>query len=240
MRKLLLILYVLISQVVVNCSAGNNPDQVLVHFTSSLEGATIRYDNDEKLFYIIHEDKEVEVQNCFVDTMIRNCTTHYLISFIASGGYLVVKQFDDGEVYIKAKMRLNGGGTLVPEGHWLQRLIIACFDLPHVEYCPEKKEVVRKKPRPGFSGIPSEDGHFKLSTKLLLNDLDRAEIKRVKITESDIKVGPCFPDNKPVDKPSCIVGGSLPHVAHIPHIKLPPAKPAGPNGRPLVGQTILV
>ncbi len=112
MRKLLLIASLLCSQSVVNCTGGKVQDQALIHFASDLEGAIIRHDGDDNLFYIFHDNKEIQVQNCFVDPLVRNCTNKYLISFFENNGYLIVKLFDDGEPYIKAKMRLNGGFVL--------------------------------------------------------------------------------------------------------------------------------
>lgn len=111
MRKLLLILLVLFSQPVVNCTSGNDQDQVLIHFKGPLKGSTIRHDKDGS-FHVIHKGMEIAVQNCFVDTFVRNCSTKYMIEFFRNGGYLIVNEFDDGEIYIKAKMRLLGGGAV--------------------------------------------------------------------------------------------------------------------------------
>jgi len=113
MRKLLLLSAMLISQSVLNCTGPNDQDQVFIHLPSHLEGAAIIQGTD-RCFRLVHEEETIEIRNCFVDTLIRNCTQKYLISFLASGGYLVVKQFNDGDIYIKAKMRLLGGGM----GFW--------------------------------------------------------------------------------------------------------------------------
>ncbi len=122
MRKLLLIASLLCSQSVVNCTGSRAQDQALIHFASHLQGAVISLD-ENKLFHVIHEDVAIEVQNCFVDPMIRNCTQKYLVSFLSNSGYLIVNQFEDGEFYIKAKMRLNGGG-------WFTDLLKGFFKEP--------------------------------------------------------------------------------------------------------------
>lgn len=234
MRKLLLIIPVLFLQTTINCTNNDDPDQVLVHFSSRLTGALVRHDDDEKMFYIFHRGKEVEVQNCFVDRLVRNCSNEFLLSFFENNGYLIVNQFDDGEPYIKAKMRLNGGIVILPfvaawaigtvGGIALVRIGDLIDDFLY-ENIAKRKQIFINKTAIAVSKI---DADYKDLTK---------NSKKPTIT-----CGPCFPTNDPLEK-ECIVGPGLPHAPHIPHIKLPPKKSGrghGPHGRPLIGETILV
>lgn len=196
----------LFSQSAVNCTGSSDQDQVLVHFAKSLKGSVLGHDGDDKLFYIIHEEKEIEVQNCFVDPLVRNCSSRFLISFFENNGYLIVKQFDDGTPYIKAKMRLNGGGALF------------CIALT---LCISWTGIAAKAALCGSLG-QVDIGRRGRENQIFMNKLDIAATKLRNKNHDPI---PARDKKIPVVKnePKCVVGPGIP-IARLP-INIPGTKP---------------
>lgn len=102
MKKLLLAL-LLLSQSVVNA-------QLQYIYTPDNSSESVVILDDKSQYHVVNGGVEVPVQSCFVDPLIRNIKAYQLVAFLDLGGYMIVDTFTDGEYYIKAKMRVVGGG----------------------------------------------------------------------------------------------------------------------------------
>ncbi len=95
-----------------------------IQYPASLGNIEV-YLEEGGIYHVVQDGIDHEVQNCFVDPLIRKATDVKLDAFIKNGGYLIVNQFAQGEFHIKAKMRLLGSGPFWGGvAYWATKIVV--------------------------------------------------------------------------------------------------------------------
>lgn len=94
----------------------------LFRLPANIDKINFYYHDNE--YHIIYDEVDNHVQNAFVDKELWNLTQEQFEKFFQNGGYLDIKQSEEGQFFIHAKQRVLGGGLFgLKVGFWTGKIL---------------------------------------------------------------------------------------------------------------------